>query len=163
MTKVNTYIKEIGRSLVHRATLLSLSLGFFLLSSIFLISNISAQTEKRGAFIDQVNFIRYLDQNLALQDLKSHKIDTYFFSIPLEAVSDVQNDPTVKLYETTGGFMDLLLNPAPARSNAGDLNPFSIRQVRFAKNSLVDRDFVVNEILKGHGSPLMGPFGVYSP
>jgi peptide/nickel transport system substrate-binding protein len=146
-----------------RPPLLTLSLGFFLLSSIFLISNINAQTEKKGAFIDRVNFIRYLDQNLALQDLRSHKIDTYFFSIPLEVVSDVQNDPTVKLYETTGGFMDLLLNPAPARSNTGDFNPFSIRQIRFAMNYLVDRDFVVNEILKGHGSSRIDPFGVYSP
>ncbi|HYZ50225.1 MAG TPA: ABC transporter substrate-binding protein, partial [Nitrososphaeraceae archaeon] len=30
-------------------------------------------------------------------------------------------------------------------------------------NYLVDRDFVVNEILKGHGSPLTDPFGIYSP
>ncbi|MFL6362834.1 MAG: hypothetical protein ACJ709_05270, partial [Nitrososphaeraceae archaeon] len=63
-------------------------------------STINGQPEKRGAYIDQVNFIRYLDQNLALQDLKSHKIDTYFFSIPLEVVSDTQNDPNLKLYET---------------------------------------------------------------
>jgi peptide/nickel transport system substrate-binding protein len=124
---------------------------------------VNAQPEKRGAFIDQVNFIRYLDQNLALQDLKSHKIDTYFFSIPLEVVSDVQSDPNIKLYETSGGFMDLLLNPAPARNTTGELNPFSIREVRFAMNYLVDRDFVVNEILKGHGSTRMDPFGVYSP
>ena len=148
---------------MRRAAVLSLSLAFLLLPSAFLISNINAQTENKGAFIDQVNFIRYLDQNLALQDLKSHKIDTYFFSIPLEVVSDVQNDPSVKLYETTGGFMDLLLNPAPARSNTGDFNPFSIRQVRFAMNYLIDRDFVVNEILKGHGTTLLDPFGVYSP
>ena len=148
---------------MRRAAISSLSLAFLLLPSAFLISNINAQTEKKGAFVDQVNFIRYLDQNLALQDLKSHKIDTYFFSIPLEVVSDVQNDPSVKLYETTGGFMDLLLNPAPARSNTGDFNPFSIRQVRFAMNYLIDRDFVVNEILKGHGTTLLDPFGVYSP
>ncbi len=148
---------------MRRAAVLSLSLAFLLLHSALFISNINAQTEKKGTFIDQVNFIRYLDQNLALQDLKSHKIDTYFFSIPLEVVSDVQNDPSVKLYETTGGFMDLLLNPAPARSNNGDFNPFSIRQVRFAMNYLIDRDFVVNEILKGHGTTLLDPFGVYSP
>jgi peptide/nickel transport system substrate-binding protein len=148
---------------VHSSAPLSLSLGFFLLASVFFASNVNAQPQKKGAFIDQVNFIRYLDQNLALQDLKSRKIDTYFFSIPLEVVSDVQNDPNVKLYETTGGFMDLLLNPAPARNTTGELNPFSIRELRFAMNYLIDRDFVVNEILKGHGSTRMDPFGVYSP
>jgi peptide/nickel transport system substrate-binding protein len=148
---------------VRKTALLTLSLSSILLASMFLNSTINGQPEKRGAYIDQVNFIRYLDQNLALQDLKSHKIDTYFFSIPLEVVSDTQNDPKLKVYETAGGFMDLLLNPAPARSTTGDLNPFSIRQVRFAMNYLVDRDFVVNEILKGHGSPRIDPFGIYSP
>lgn len=148
---------------MRRSAPLSLSIGFFMLISVFLASNVNAQPEKRGAFIDQVNFIRYLDPNLALQDLKSHKIDIYFFSIPLEVVSDVQNDPNVKVYETTGGFMDLLLNPAPARNATGELNPFSIREVRFAMNYLIDRDFVVNEILKGHGSTRTDPFGVYSP
>jgi peptide/nickel transport system substrate-binding protein len=148
---------------VRKAALLTFPLSYILLASMFLNSTINAQPEKRGAYIDQVNFIRYLDQNLALQDLKSHKIDTYFFSIPLEVVSDTQNDPNLKLYETAGGFMDLLLNPAPARSTTGDLNPFSIRQIRFAMNYLVDRDFVVNEILKGHGSPRIDPFGIYSP
>lgn len=148
---------------MRKAALLTFPLSYILLASMFLNSTINAQPEKRGAYIDQVNFIRYLDQNLALQDLKSHKIDTYFFSIPLEVVSDTQNDPNLKLNETAGGFMDLLLNPAPARSTTGDLNPFSIRQIRFAMNYLVDRDFVVNEILKGHGSPRIDPFGIYSP
>jgi peptide/nickel transport system substrate-binding protein len=161
--EVNIYIKEIERLFVRKAVILTLSLCSILLASVFLNSTVKSQPEKKGPFVDQVNFIRYLDQNLALQDLKSHKIDTYFFSIPLEVVSDAQNDPNLKVYETAGGFMDILLNPAPAKSATGDMNPFSIRQVRFAMNYLVDRDFVVNEILKGHGSPRIDPFGIYSP
>jgi peptide/nickel transport system substrate-binding protein len=134
-----------------------------LIFSINIPINAQTQTLKKGAFVDQVNFIHYLDENLALQDLKAGKIDTYFANIPLQAVSDAQSDPTLNVYQTTGEFSDLLLNPAPAKASSGDLNPFSIRQVRFAMNYLVDRDFVVNEILKGYGTPLMDPFGIYSP
>ena len=161
---------------MRKAVLLTLTLIFLLLGSVFLNSNIVySQPEnqnqnqngngnkKKGAFANQINFIHYLDQNLALQDLKAGKIDTYFFNIPLESVSDIQNDPNLKVYPVPGGFMDLLLNPAPARSSAGDLNPFSIKQIRYAMNYLVDRDFVVNEILKGYGSARIDPFGIYSP
>jgi peptide/nickel transport system substrate-binding protein len=133
--------------------------------SIFQNLSIHAETriEKKGPFVDQVNFIHYLDENLALQDLKAGKIDMYFANIPLEVVSDAQSDPNLIVYQTTGEFSDLLLNPAPAKASTGDLNPFSIRQVRFAMNYLIDRDFVVNEILKGYGTPRIDPFGIYSP
>jgi len=133
----------------------------------FIVPNLSihaqTQIEKKGPFVDQVNFIHYLDENLALQDLKAGKIDTYFANIPLEVVSDAKSDPNLIVYQTTGEFSDLLLNPAPAKASTKDLNPFSIRQVRFAMNYLIDRDFVINEILKGYGSPRIDPFGIYSP
>ncbi|HZA07209.1 MAG TPA: ABC transporter substrate-binding protein, partial [Nitrososphaeraceae archaeon] len=155
---------------MRKAVLFTLSLTSILLCSIFLNSTViysesenQNQNEKKGAFIDQVNFIHYLDQNLALQDLKGGKIDTYFFNIPLEVASDTQNDPNLKVYSVPGGSLDLLLNPAPSRDSAGELNPFSIREVRYAMNYLVDRDFVVNEILKGYGTTLIDPFGIYSP
>ena len=149
---------------MQKLVVLPLMISLFVFS---VFSNISihaqTQTVKKGAFVDQVNFIHYLDENLALQDLKAGKIDTYFANIPLQVVSDAKSDPNLNVYETTGEFSDLLLNPAPAKSSTGDLNPFSIRQVRFAMNYLVDRDFVVNEILKGYGTPRIDPFGIYSP
>src|SRR6188472_887920 len=142
----------------------------FMICSLFLffiVPNLSihaqTQIEKKGPFVDQVNFIHYLDENLALQDLKAGKIDKYFANIPLEVVSDAKSDPNLIVYQTTGEFSDLLLNPAPAKASTNDLNPFSIRQVRFAMNYLIDRDFVINEILKGYGSPRIDPFGIYSP
>lgn len=147
-----------------------------LLSSIFISSLLSSPTspnsnaiaygqdEKKGAYVDQINFVHYLDENVALQDLKVGKIDMYFFNIPLEVVSDTKNDPNLNVYDTTGGSEALLLNPAPSKNPATvDFNPFSIKQVRFAMNYLLDRDFIVNEILKGYGSPMNDPFGLYSP
>ena len=145
----------------------SAAIGILLLFSLSFLSSsnvVYPQQVRKGAFLDQVNFIHYLDENVALQDLKAGKIDTYYFSIPLEVVSDIKNDPNLQVYESTGGErLDLLLNPAPAKRSTGDFNPFSIREVRFAMNYLIDRDFIVNEILKGFGSPLFDPFGVYSP
>jgi hypothetical protein len=55
---------------------------------------------KKGAYLDQVNFLHYLDENLAIQDLKAGKIDTYFFNIPPSVVSDIKNDPNLNAYES---------------------------------------------------------------
>ncbi|MBV9178970.1 MAG: hypothetical protein JO297_18225 [Nitrososphaeraceae archaeon] len=122
---------------------------------------------KKGAYVDQVNFLHYIDENLAIQDLKAGKIDTYLFNIPPAVVSDIRNDPNLNVYESIGDKDDLLLNPAPAKSptttTTGEFNPFSIRQVRFAMNYLIDRDFIVNDVLKGFGTPMVDPYGVYSP
>lgn len=115
-----------------------------------------------GAFIDGVRFIQYLDDNVALEELKSGNLDTYYFRIPLEAASEIKNIPQLKEYDKLSGSFGLLLNPAPYNVS-GSLNPFSLREVRYAMNYLIDREFVVDEILKGLGTPLVGPYGIYSP
>ena len=112
----------------------------------------SAQSPTKGAYVDTVRFIQYLDDNVALQEMKSGNLDTYFFRIPLETVSDVKADPNLKVYDRIAGSFGLLLNPAPSKDN-NSINPFQFRQVRFAMNYLVDRDFVVDEILRGYGTP----------
>ncbi len=133
-----------------------------LLSTLLTSLPIAAQNEK-GSYVDTVRFIHSEDENLALQEVKSGVLDLYYFRIPLEAVNDAANDPRIKVYNRIAGSMGLLINPAPANADDGKINPFQIKEVRFALNYLLDRDFMVNEVLKGYGSPLVDPFGIYSP
>ena len=122
----------------------------------------AAQSNGTGAIVDGVRFIQYLDDNVALEELKSGNLDTYYFRIPLEAASEIKNIPNLKEYDKLSGSFGLLLNPAPS-NDSGSLNPFSLREVRYAVNYLIDRGFVVDEILKGLGTPLIGPYGIFSP
>jgi peptide/nickel transport system substrate-binding protein len=103
-----------------------------------------------------------LDGNVALQEIWAKNLDLYFFRIPLEQVSAVNNDPNLKVYEKNGGSFGLLLNPAPS-PDPNILNPFQFREVRYAMNYLINRDFVVGEILKGHAYSQIDPFGISSP
>lgn len=121
-----------------------------------------AQSNGTGSHIDGVRFIQYLDDNVALEELKSGNLDTYYFSVPLEAASEIKNIPNLKEYDKLSGSLGLLLNPAPS-NDSGTLNPFSLREIRYAMNYLIDREFVVDEILKGLGTPLIGPYGIFSP
>jgi peptide/nickel transport system substrate-binding protein len=122
----------------------------------------AAQSNDSGAYIDGVRFIQYLDDNVALEELKSGNLDTYYFRIPLEAASEIKNIPSLREYDKLSGSFGLLLNPSPSTSS-DSLNPFSLRGVRYAMNYLIDREFVVDEILKGLGTPLLSPYGIFSP
>jgi peptide/nickel transport system substrate-binding protein len=121
-----------------------------------------AQAQEKGPYLNQARFIQRGDENLALEEVKSGTLDTYFSPIPAESANDARNDPRLKVYDKTAGSLGLLINPAPA-AESNILNPFQFREVRYALNYLIDRDFVINEILKGYGSPLIGPVGIYSP
>jgi peptide/nickel transport system substrate-binding protein len=125
-------------------------------------SAFSQVAQEKGPYIEQARFIHRVDENLALEEVKSGSLDMYFFPIPYEAANDARNDPRLRVYDTTAGSIGFLVNPAPA-ADPNILNPFQFKEVRYALNYLINRDFVVNEILKGYGSPLIDPFGIYSP
>jgi peptide/nickel transport system substrate-binding protein len=120
------------------------------------------QPQEKGPYLNQVTFVHREDENLALEEVKSGVLDEYYFQVPLEAASDAKNDARLTIYDRIAGSAGLLINPSPAKDN-NTLNPFQFREVRFAMNYLIDRQFVVNEILKGYGTPLIDPFGPYSP
>src|SRR6185503_9009490 len=162
MAMKNILPRKRTRILVRNVPSLS-ALGAILLlfSTLLTPLPIAAQSEK-GAYVDTIRFIHIEDENLALQEVRSGALDLYYFRIPLEAASDARNDPRLKVYDRIAGSMGLLINPAPA-DDGSKINPFQIKEVRFALNYLLDRDFMVNEVLKGYGSYLVDPFGIYSP
>jgi peptide/nickel transport system substrate-binding protein len=56
---------------------------------------------------------------------------------------------------------DICLNPAPAPD--GELNPFSITEIRYAMNFIFDRDFIVDEVYKGTAAKMYDYLGPYHP
>ena len=118
-------------------------------------------TKQNSPNIENIRFIHYLDENVALEEIKSGNLDTYFFRIPLDLVSDIKNDVNINLFDKIGGSFGILLNPAPS-SDSDTINPFEFRDVRFAINYLINRNFISNEILHGYGIPMSDPFGLFS-
>ena len=147
--------------LVHKAPILFGLQILILFSALITILPVSGQSEK-GPYVDTIRFIQREDENLALEEVRSGSLDEYYFRMPLEAAADAAKDSTLKVYDRTAGSMGVLVNPAPS-GDANTINPFEFRQVRYALNYLIDREFIVNEILRGYGSPLADPFGIYSP
>ena len=114
-----------------------------------------------GAHVDAVEFVQYLDESTAIEEVRSGNLDMYYFTVPADRVRDAESRRGLRVYESTGGSYSLLVNPAVPSD--GSLNPFSLREVRYALNYLVDRRLIVNELMGGHGTAMVSNYGPSDP
>ncbi len=105
-----------------------------------------------GPVLDRLLF-RAFDVDRAPRDLEAGHMDLYMFSLKTAAAKRLRGDARFSLYEAPASTVSLLLNPAPAPS--GQLNPFSIREVRQALQFLVDREFIARDIYQGMAMPML--------
>lgn len=107
--------------------------------------------QRPGPAVDLIEFSQHgVDQ--AVADLKNGKIDLYLFGLKLAAAQQLKNVDGAKAYRAPSGSTSLILNPAPTR-RTGELNPFSLIEVRKAMQFLVNRDFIANSIYGGFAIP----------
>jgi peptide/nickel transport system substrate-binding protein len=111
-----------------------------------------AQAKGPGPAVDKLVF-RAFDVDRAPLDLAAGSMDMYMFSLKTDAATQLRDDPRFALYDAPASTVSLLLNPAPAPK--GELNPFSIREVRQAMQYLADRQFISRDIYRGHASPMI--------
>lgn len=108
---------------------------------------------------DSVTFIQYLDENTALEEVRSGNLDIYYSRIPSDRIEDHDARAGLQVFDSTGGSYSILVNPA----ESDVFNPFSAREARFALNYLVDRKLIVNELMGGYGSVMISNYGPYDP
>src|SRR5215217_1042620 len=157
MADVSSLISELTsgrlsrRQFVQRAAALGLSAP--------LISVLARQPEATfaqeptvGPAVDVVTFGAYnVDQ--APLNIQNGDIDLYIFGLKTAGAQSLQGVQNVRLIEAPASTVSLILNPAPAPE--GELNPFSILEVRQAMQYLVDRDFIANDIYQGRAAPML--------
>ena len=122
---------------------------------IFGFTNVFAE---KGTFVDEIMFIQYLDENTALEEVRNGNLDLYFFRVSSDRLSDSNSRQGLQVFESTGGYYSILANPAVSEK----FNPFSIKEIRFALNYLVDRNLIVNELIGGFGTPMISNYGTFS-
>lgn len=132
------------------------ALVIFLICVSFATCAVFAQ---KGTYVDSVQFIQYLDESTALEEVKKGNLDIYYSRIPAELIQNQESLQNINVFFTTGGSYSLLVNPAE-----GDkFNPFSYQQVRFALNYLVDRKLIVDELMGGFGVTMISNYGPFDP
>ena len=114
----------------------------------------------QGPATDTIIF-KQVDKTLAAAAVKSGDLDYYIFGLNPSQVEIIAGDPEYILYRAPSGMNNIGINPAP--SVPGNFNPFSIREVRFALNYIVDRDFIVNQIYQGSAAPMYTFMSSFDP
>jgi len=126
--------------------------------------NITKQSEVdlkvKGGIPDKIIFTGVENKEIALTNVREGKADLFLSHISQNKLEDKNLD----MYQTHSEIWSLLLNPAPnsapyqiKNNNNLEFNPFAIREIRYALNFLLDRKYVVDEILKGFGGVNISP------
>lgn len=114
---------------------------------------------EEGTFVNKIQFIQYLDENTALEEVRNGNLDMYYYRISSDRIDTVESRQGLQVFESTGGSYSILVNPAESEK----FNPFSIKDVRFALNYLVDRKLIVNELMGGYGTTMISNYGPFDP
>ncbi|MFP4016150.1 MAG: ABC transporter substrate-binding protein [Halanaerobiales bacterium] len=133
-----------------------------LIVGLVLIMSVSAFAEK-GPVPDKVYFDVRMDQNIGINDVAAGNSDIFYFGVDGDIINGLDEDTLSKLeiYDVPSGSWSLQINPYPneapysfEKDGEEIFNPFAIREVRFAMNFLINRQYIVDEILDGAGGPM---------
>lgn len=114
---------------------------------------------EQGTNVDGVTFVQHVNEDTSLEAIQDGLFDMYYYSVPYDLTGDTPPEG-IKVYDSIGGIeYALLVNPV----DVGQFNPFAYQQVRYSLNFLVDRDYIVNDLLQGHGYPIVSNFGPTHP
>lgn len=138
---------------------------FVILALALLISvSVSAETKVvKGPFVDTIYFDVRMQQEIGLKDTAAGKTDVFMEPISANMMRGLDKADLAKYetYSVPASSYSLLTNPIPNKApylhkveGKDVFNPFAIREVRFALNYLINRKYIVNEILGGAGGPM---------
>jgi peptide/nickel transport system substrate-binding protein len=126
--------------------------------AVLIVSGFGIAFAEKGTFVDTIQFIQYLDESTAIEEIKKKNLDIYYSRIPAELISDTDTS-NLKIFYTTGGSFSILVNPAQGE----EFNPFYYQKARFALNYLVDRKLIVDELMSGYGVVMTSNYGPFDP
>ena len=122
-----------------------------------------AVAEEKGPIVDKVFFDVRMDESIGIADTAAGSTDVFFWGFQggyIDGLDQATLDK-LELYSVPSGtwsfFMNPIPNAAPYQVTVGEVtsfNPFAIREVRFALNFLINRQYVVDEVLRGHGGAM---------
>lgn len=116
-----------------------------------------APTDRTGAWLDQLVVVQEPDSDRAVTRLEAGDIDVFAFPVSSPGTYEKILETDGIDYKTSyGSYNEITFNPA-ACADESTLNPFSSPRVREAMNWLVDRDYIVEEIMGGLGTPRYVP------
>lgn len=114
----------------------------------------TSTTDRKGGWLDEIVFTEENSAEAAVTQLLADEIDIYAYNVADPQVFQTVKDNPDLDYSLAGGSFDaVMFNVHGPTFDDGRLNPFSVPAVREAMNWLINRDYVVQEIVGGLGLP----------
>ncbi|QOJ78458.1 ABC transporter substrate-binding protein [Infirmifilum lucidum] len=118
------------------------------------------QAQPQGPWVDEVDFFAERDYAKVVDMLSKGDMHIYFSDIRADPalMAKIKGDPNLAMKYSYGLIFELTFNPVgPEFPATGKLNPFSNPRIREAVNWLIDRNYIVNEIMGGLAAPKWTP------
>ncbi|MCX8059468.1 MAG: ABC transporter substrate-binding protein, partial [Spirochaetes bacterium] len=121
------------------------------------------QAAKKGPIVDTILVDVRMQEDVGMKDAAEGKTDIFFWGVQGRTYKALPDDVKAKLdvYRIPSGSWSININSyphkAPYVANVGgkdQFNPFAIQKVRFALNWLINRKYIIDEILGGDGQPM---------
>jgi peptide/nickel transport system substrate-binding protein len=111
--------------------------------------------DRNGGWFDTIVAVEEPNAAAAVSRLLAGDLDAYLFAVgdPAVYATIVDNDEALDWWPSYGLSDEFTFNSVGPEFANGELNPFSVPAVREAVNWLIDRDYIVNEIMGGLGAP----------
>jgi len=125
------------------------------------------QGNQKGPFVDKVLVNVRMQEEIGLKDAAEGLTDIFFWGVEGSTFLSLDQETLDKLevYSVPAGSWSIPINPYPnaapyqaERDGEVTINPFAIEKVRFAFNFLINRKYMVDEILMGAGFPCYTPY-----
>lgn len=157
------------------------SLKAVLLMTIFVLAiastsvSIMAQAEEHGPPLDKIIVDVRLSQDVGLGDVAAGRTDIFMWGVSPATLERLPPEvkENIKLAVSRSGYWSYVFNPAYTpelgpgvlNTTAGEVhfNPFAIRKVRFAMNYVINRKFLIDNILLGGGEAMFTPIFPANP
>ena len=126
-------------------------------------ASLAAQEPPKGPIVDRVLFDVRMREDIGLKDAAEGRTDLFLYPVQGNTFRSLPADTQRKLdvYNVPSGSWSLMINPIPNEApytvtvdGVEYFNPFAIREVRYALNFLINRKYIVDEILGGAGGPM---------
>ncbi len=135
---------------------------FFVLLSVCLLFSLGF-SEVMGPYVDKVYINTRMKEEIGLKDTAEGNTDVFLYGVngPTLYGMPVEDLDKLEIYSVPSGSWSLPINNYPGKApyqveKDGEtlFNPFAIQEIRFALNILINRKYIVDEILGGAGFPM---------
>jgi len=117
------------------------------------VTPVPEPSSRTGAWVDQLVFTEQNDAQAAVKQLQANDIDIYAYTVnDAQIFETVSGDATLSSTPGFGSYNEITANPVPTFAD-GRINPFGVAKFREAMNMLLDRNYMVQEIIGGLGMP----------